>query len=201
MDLSKLTNNRKLYSNLNVKIKTKGKGTKTDSMDSETELNIYQSSFLGYPVNSMDAFVKYNKQNYEFSGFHLNTPFVSLQADGKGNLAKSNQLDFKLEAKDIHPLMKAINQPDISFSGIVDGNIQGPKDSLDINLRYDLTELLYDSISVCHLNGEGGFLFGDSLLFAQAGFNAETLMVDSNAFDKLHVKALYKPSQIDSRIE
>jgi len=201
MDLSKLTSNKKLYSDLNIKLKTKGKGTKIDSMNSETELNIYQSSFLGYPVNSMDAFVKYNKQSYEFSGLYLNTPFVSFRADGKGNLDNSNQLNFRVEAKDIDPLMKAINQPEISFSGIVDGNVQGPKDSLDINFRYDLEELLYDSISVSYLNGEGGALYSDSILFAKTDLSAKHLMLDSNVFEKVHLKALYEPNQIDSRFD
>ena len=201
MDLSKLANNKKLYSDLNIMIKTKGKGTEIDSMNSETELNIYQSSFLGYPLNSMDAIVKYNKQNYEFSGLHLNTPFVSFQANGKGNLKKTNHLNFKMEARDIEPLMKAINRPDISFSGIVDGSVRGPKDSLAINLQYDLAKLLYDSVSVDYLNGEGSLLYSDSILFAQTDFNAETLMVDSNVFEKLHLKALYEPNQLDSRID
>jgi len=201
VDLSKLTNNKKLYSDLNVKLKTKGKGIKIDSMNSETELNIYQSGFMGYPVNSMDANIKYNKQNYEFTGLQLNTPFVAFSAEGKGNLEKSNQIDFSLTAKDIDPLMKAINQPDISFSGVIDGNIQGPKDSLDINLQYDLAKLLYDSISAEYLKGHGSLLFGDSLLFAQTNLNAETLMVDSNAIEKLHIEALYNSNQIDSRID
>lgn len=200
VNLSKLTNNKALYSDLNMKVKTKGKGKKIDSMVSETALNIYQSSFLGSPVNSMDAHVSYNNQHYELSGLHLDTPFVSFSADGKGDVDHTNQLSFRIEAKDIDPLMKAIDQPDISFSGIVDGNLSGPKDSLDINLRYDLANLLYDTISVDALNGEGDFLFGDSLLSAQTDFVAEVLTVDSNVFDKLHVEALYKSNQIDSRI-
>ena len=200
MDLSKLTDNEKLYSDLNVRIKTKGKGKKIDSLNSETDLNIYQSSFLGHPVHSMDATVTIDNQNYEFSGLHLNTPFVSFSADGKGNIDQTNHLSFRIEAKDIDPLMKAINQPGVSFTGSVEGSVQGPKDSLGINLRYDLAGLSYDTISVDHINGKGDFLFGDSLQFAQTDFSAETLTVDSNVFDKLHVEALYESNQIDSRI-
>jgi autotransporter translocation and assembly factor TamB len=200
IDLSKLSTDSKLKSNLNITLKAIGNGKEPKSMETNAILKIDESSFLGHPVQSMDAEIDYSRQNYDIKGLKLESNIASFNLKGKGHLERNNHFDFYLEARDIRPLMKAFNQSGINLEGIVNGTLRGPVDSIDLNLEYDLTNLEYDSIYADFLTGEASALYGDSLVNANTEFEAGSVSKDSLQINRVQVNAGYQPNQIDSRI-
>lgn len=203
IDLSKLTKNKDLQSDLNLNLAVKGEGTQVDNLNTEVDLEVWDSYFLDKPVSNMNMSLLYNKGQYSLYGFHLNTPYAAVGAKGEGHLRGKNLLKFEFLPKNMSGLTEVLNLPDLDMKGAVTGEAAGKVDSLNLLVQYDLSSVEYDSARIERLTGDISAFSGDSLLTGQldslnlsARYNLSSIEYDSLRIKRLTGDA--SASSVDS---
>lgn len=161
-----------ISTNLNGNIYLVGQGKTLNELNSKLTINSYKSSIINYPVNDFSIQAKYNKGEYSFNGLYLNTPFFVLQANGKGNVYKSNNIDFEFSPINIYDLISGFDIPIYSVQGLIKGNITGSIDSLKTLATVNLSDIHYDSIRVNQLNSDFQIFIKDTLYHGHINLDA-----------------------------
>ena len=183
IDLSKLTKNKELQSDLNINLRVSGEGTQVDNLNTEVDLELWDSHFLDKPVSNMNMSLFYDKGRYSLYGLHLNTPYATVGAEGEGNLRGNNLLKFEFLPKNMRGLTEVMHLPDADLKGAVNGEVSGKVDSMNLSVQYDLSSIEYDSLRIKRLKGDLSAFSGDSLL--------------TGKFDSLSLSARYNLSSIE----
>lgn len=148
VDMAKLTANKALASDLNLRIKAKGVDYKPGKMIASLNLQTGASTIFGEPVHGMNAEFNINKNSYSVKKFHLETPYLNANIHGNGNLADKNTLKFSFEFKTIEKIVAALEQNNFRLHGEMKGDITGPIDSLRFNADVLLAEMEMDSLRI-----------------------------------------------------
>ncbi len=192
IDLSKLTKNKDLQTDLNLNLAVNGEGIRADNLNTEVDIELWDSYFLDKPVSNMNMSVLYDKGQYSLYGFHLNTPYAAVGAEGEGHLRGNNQVKFEFLPKNMRGLAEILNLPKMDMKGAVTGEVDGKVDSLNLSVQYDLSSIQYDSLRIKKLTGDISAFSGDSVLTGK--LNAVNLAARYNLssieYDSLRVKRL-----------
>ena len=136
---------------LNGELAIIGKGTSSSSLVANIVLHSDSSQVFGDPVGDFTLIGDYNKGSYNFELKDFDTHYLMLSAEGEGHIKKTNDITFILQPLELSK-MPIFHLPDIRATGQITGNVTGPADSLNARFELDLNDIVYDSISLQHLD-------------------------------------------------
>ncbi|MFP4622075.1 MAG: translocation/assembly module TamB domain-containing protein [Bacteroidales bacterium] len=201
VDLSKFPGNKELHSDLNLRLRSSGKGTNFDSLKAEIQMDVFDSYFLGWSVSSMDLLLSYDRGYYDLGNLNLNSDYAEVQAHGEGNLQKQNFLKFDISPKNMGPLASAFDFPEIETKGNIAGQIEGKRDSLNLSARYNLLNVNYDSLMVARLHGDISLLSEDSLLTGETRVTADSSYLGGQQVKQIALQSSYGKSGLKNSLD
>ncbi|WP_461631516.1 translocation/assembly module TamB domain-containing protein [Labilibaculum euxinus] len=191
IDLSKITKNKKLRSDLNFEIVAAGKGIQPKSMNADLEIQSNGSSIFDLPLEKFKAEINYKKGKYQVNGFHIETPFAFADLTGKGNWEKNNLLELNIKTTDIQHLISALGTDKLQLVGQLKAEIKGPPDSLQISSSVNVTELKLDTISINKITADAEIQFADSTYSGFMNLLVSDSKIQNFSLQELHFKSKF----------
>ena len=202
LDISRLTADTALRSDLNLALRAEGKGTDPDSLQASIELDMTDSHFMDWPLNDMHTEMSYNRQAYRLRGLQLNSPYFSLGLQGEGHLRGQNRLSFDFIAGDMQSFTRRTGLPEINFSGGLSGEALGSLDSMHVSVSYDLSNLYYDTMYVRKLEGHASALLSrDSLLGGELLLSADSSYGVNQWIERISLQSSLDTNYMQNRLD
>lgn len=192
-DITHLSKNDTIQSDINLSIKAKGSGFSPKTMVSDIEIKSDSSSIFELPINDFDAKISYKKGSYQLQGCRLETPFMLATASGNGNI-DNNNLRFSISSKDISTISARVIPKSMKLRGTIDGELNGRSDSLVLHTQADIRALSFDTISIEHCTSESTIKFVNDGIFGSID-----LQLDSIKIQQLDIKKMHLSSQLDNK--
>jgi len=201
LDLSRLTGNDTLHSDLNMALELVGEGTEPDSLKASASLMVNNSSFLDQSISDMQTHLTYQAKKYSISGFNLRMPSLSVHLQGEGDLDGYNRILFDLRPGDLTALTKPLGLPSVGMDGSIQGSIEGSLDSLAVLANYQLSNLRYDSLIVKTLNGEASSLLSaDTLTRGSVRFAADSIFAGNRWISGTSLESSFEQQTLFNRL-
>jgi translocation and assembly module TamB len=191
IDLSSFFGKEQLHSDLNLNLKTSGKGTNPDSLQTEIHLHAGDSYFLGEPVSAMNLSLHYDRGSYDLRDLRLNSALVDMEGGGNGHLRGKNHLHLDVWPGDIQPFLRAFDLPDIGLQGSISGKLAGTTDSIHLTTTYDLFNLHYDTLRTSRLQGSVSLYSVDSLLIGHLETRADSISIGERPIEQIALTSSY----------
>lgn len=190
-----------VYTNLNGNIFLAGQGKSIEELNTKLVINSYDSKVLDYPINDFKINAYYNKGDYSFTGLHMNTPYFLLDAEGNGNLYKSNNIKFEFYPRNIYDLISEFEIPIYKVNGTIKGTVNGAIHSLKADASVSLNNILYDSIHVEKLNSNFNVNINDSLYRGLVNLSAENINFNGFELKKITTSDKFSNNLIQTQIQ
>jgi autotransporter translocation and assembly factor TamB len=201
VDLSKFPGNKELQSDLNLSLKTTGKGTDPDSMNTNIDLDVTDSYFLDKPVKAVNLALEYDRGSYSLRNFSLNSEFADIQAAGEGHIREMHSLQYEVQPKNLRPLHDITGFPQIDIQGNVSGGFEGTRGSLNLAAEYDFFDVHYDTLKTSRLQGNLSVLSRDSLISGDIDVTADSVYLNNQNVKQISVNSSYDNNVLKNRIQ
>jgi len=186
-DLSKINtaaimNDNELKSNINFSLSAVGDGLNLSEMNSDIRLNMKKSSFRNYSINSIDSKFNVSDEIYSIEKFDLLSDYADLNVSGNVSLTKNNDVSFKLVPKDIASLPDLNQFKNVSLNGKLNGNIQGPINSLNSIINFSFNDITFQNNSLNNFNGKIDVTKNNDSLNGHIITNLKNLNINSDSY-------------------
>jgi hypothetical protein len=148
LDLSKLSTNKNLKSNLNFDLQALGQGFTPGELQTKISLRSQKSSLFNQPINKLNADLFLTKKVYQINQFHFEAPYFQVNITGKGNFPQSNLLQVKMKSKNISKVLVTLGMKPADLDGEITADLSGPSQSLDFLSNISITNAKIDSLSL-----------------------------------------------------
>ena len=201
IDLSAFTDKKDLHSDLNLMLRSSGKGINPVSLQTEIHLHAGDSYFLGKPVKAVNLFLQYDRGNYDLHELRLNSALMDMEGGGKGHLRGENHLHFDVWPGDIEPFLRVLDLPEIGLQGNISGQLAGTADSLHLTTTYDLFNIHYDTLKTARLQGRVSLYSVDSLLSGYLETAADSLFLGGKPVKHIALKSSYEKHVLKNNLQ
>ena len=201
VDLSKFPGNKELQSDLNLSLKTSGKGTDPDSMNTNVDLDIKDSHFLDKPVKAVNVALQYDRGSYSLSNFRLKSDYADIQARGEGHIREKHSLTYEVRPKDLKPLHEITGFPMIDIQGNISGSVGGTRDSLNLAAEYDFFNVHYDTLKASRFQGNLSVLSRDSLINGKIDVTVDSAFLNNRTIEQISLNSSYNNNLLKNRIQ
>ena len=99
LDLSKLSRNKNLKSDINIDLQAVGKGFILGELQTNIHLKSTKSVLFNQPITNLNANIVINKKEYLINDIHFETPYLKAILSGKGNSNRKQSYSFRAKIK------------------------------------------------------------------------------------------------------
>jgi len=202
LNIGKILNNKKLITDINMKIALSGSGKTPETASFALNTEIDKAVYADFKIENTIIKLQYDKGNYDIYDFRLHSSVADLVLTGQGSLKDSTNLDLEMYVKDLSSLKHLLKQKEIKTNGLVKANISGNIDSLVSNIRFDLSGTMMDTISIDELSGELAVnIFPKRKQYSgNSKIKADKLQYGKYKLEKLILKSEFSEKQYDNLI-
>ena len=190
INLSPIVSNPTFNSNLNFNIDVLGVGAALDELKAKLTFQMLPSTLTDFSINALDIEAEIENGDYIVDNLSLILPCLTAYASGAGNFQSVRNSDVKVELGDLNDVQHLFGLDSLAASGFLTTQIQGPFDSLAINVFSSLKDIRFNDVDLKLFNGRmRGVLnkkqfWGNSQLFLKDGafqnISLDTLNVSAN---------------------
>ena len=146
-----------------------------DAITADGQITIAQSDVAGFKIDSADVEGQYANRRGTLRQATVKSPDLDVTASGPIALDQAGQTNVKyhVAATNLATLGKLANQPDLSGSAVLDGNVTGNASALRIAGKLDGSNIAYQNNKALDLNS-GYTVTVPDLQFARANVQAQT---------------------------
>ena len=194
--LAPLLGNDSLKSDINLRANLSGEGFDPEMLQARANLNLSQSTFAGYTLDSLAGQVKYRQQNIVIDSLWAKAKSLHLTASGNYNLVGSSDLQLFADFDDVEAFSAFIPLDSVYGEGTVNAQLSGKPDSLSLDATVELQNAGFSDISTDKLvvDAMGQLTSNDTIFEATAhveNFKAGSFELDSiRAFANYFVDSL-----------
>ncbi len=202
LNLGNILNNKKLVSDINMKIDLSGSGKTPETAMFNLNTEIDKVVYADFKIENSLIKLQYDKGSYDIQDFCLQSSVADLSLTGQGSLKDSTKLELEMYVKDLSSLKHLLKQKEIKTNGIVKAQISGNIDSLVSKIQFDLFETMMDTISIDELAGNLALnIFPKRKQYSGNGeITASKLKYGRYNFEKLILKSDFSEKQYDNQI-
>ncbi|MCA9732457.1 MAG: translocation/assembly module TamB domain-containing protein [Deferribacteres bacterium] len=187
IDLDPLLLSDSLHSDINFKIRLRGRHFDPDSMTCEFHFEGGKSSLLGAQIDTLFSWGSWVTDAGKIDTLRLESPLGQFFLAGDLGLSSDNQIRFHGDLGDLQWVEKKIEADTLKAAGAFSGQIQGKLQALVLKGNYDFNNIQYDEIAIGNARGDfnsnltneqisaRGQLFVHSLNYAQTGMDTVTI--------------------------
>ncbi|WP_180335744.1 translocation/assembly module TamB domain-containing protein [Labilibaculum filiforme] len=193
LDLSKLSGNQKLKSNLNLNLQAIGQGFTPGELQTKIQLQASKSVLFKQAITNLSANILIDKKEYQIPKINFEAPYLMAMLSGKGNYSENNQLHLELKSKNIAAPLLALGLQPIDFDGEITSDLSGPLNALDFKSDITIADAKLDSLVLQNLKAS-----------IHARFSGTDLFVESDSVSKkeastdILLKNLYLSTKVDA---
>lgn len=140
--------NNELQTNINGQISIKGTGLDPQKINSKLSLQLDSSRINNIEISKAHILAKINKGKYTIDTLILKNKDLDIIANGNAYSDHVNECKYKLNIKSLNTLSSIINMPPIDFNGLIEGEISGHKDSIQLHSKINLSKIKYNNIKI-----------------------------------------------------
>lgn len=190
-----------VWTNLNGNLILEGRGLHPDKIVAETIINSESSMIMDQRLGDFTLEGEYNKGDYKFDLRDLGAPYFNLTAEGNGNIKKSNDIRFSLEPLDLTGLLETVGLPAVSLTGKISGNLTGTMDSLNTFINLNLSDIVYDTISVGEITAEINGIMADESISGDLQLNIGNVTAGALSLQTADIAAKYQNNLIEADLK
>ncbi len=168
LDIGTLSGIDTLSSAINMTADLRGKGFDPKSLSVVAVLDITESRIQKINVNTLKAFVQYQKENMNIDSLRFQTNTLTLKAKGNYSFRSGSELRLTADLKNMDEFSSFIPLQDLQTGGHLDAHLKGNPDSLNIDAHIDLPNTKY-----------GDYLLGPVLISARAGLSPKDTTINA----------------------
>ncbi|WP_372753953.1 translocation/assembly module TamB domain-containing protein [Labilibaculum sp.] len=154
LDLSKLSANKNLKSNLNFDLQAIGQGFTLGELQSKINLQSQKSTLFNQPLTKLNANLFLHKKEYQINQIIFEAPYLKAQITGKGNFNESNLLQANLKTNNINKVLIALGTKPAVCNGDITAKLSGPSQALDFNSKINIANAQIDSLEIRNLQAK-----------------------------------------------
>lgn len=190
-----------VWTNLNGNLTLDGRGLDPDKIVADITLKSDSSRIMDQWLGNFALEGEYNRGDYKFDLRDLGAPYLNLTADGNGNIKKTNDIRFSMEPLDLTGLLKIFGLPAVSLTGKIAGNLTGTIDSLNTFINLNLSDIVYDTISVGEITAEINANMVDKSLSGGFQLNISNVTAGTLSLQSADIAAKYQDNLIEADLD
>lgn len=219
LDLSVITGNDSLFSDLNITASVSGEWFDPEQLDSDAEIVLSDSRFRQINIDTLHTIAHYENENIIIDSLWLLTEKTQLAASGNyalrsdpGNPGANSYINLLYEFDGLEEFKPYIPLEGLETAGRMNASLKGEAGSLEITSEIELSGNRYRQISLGHLSLISQIRLTPDDTSFNARIHAENLntgdlTVDSltadtkGDLDSLTVKAIISSNEINTQLE
>jgi autotransporter translocation and assembly factor TamB len=203
LNIGKILNNKKLDSEVNMKIAFSGKGRTPETASLNLDTEIEKAVYADFKIENSIIKLMYDKGNYDIHDFQVHSTAADMRLMGKGRLKDSTRLYMEMRIKDLSTLKQFVGNKEIMAAGYVKAQVSGNIDSLVSELQFDFSQVVADTIQMDALSGEMALnIFPERKQFMGNGeILADNLEYGKYRIEKLAINSDFSEKQYNNLIQ
>lgn len=189
LDVSALTKDSTHKSNLNINAFVQGKSFDFEQIVATSHIDVKPSEIMTFPLNSLQADVELNRQNFLINDLSLDAFSSLLNVQGNYDMQGISDLSLDLKITDVKDIAAIFDVDSVQSSLDMKARLSGMPDDLKIDALIHLGNTVYkETMRLDSLIAEvQASITGDSIM-AKANVLAEKILVSDFAIDKATVE-------------
>jgi len=189
LNTAALLKNDNLETDLNLVLSIKGKNFNPDSMTATTIINVSPSRLNDLEIDSLFSLIHLEGQSVLIDTLRLNSNVLNFDLGGNFIPEGNSDLQFKVEIGNLMGVRQFIGADTIQAAGYWRGQIKGRIDSLAVNTKFLLHDLLYDQNFVDSLTGDLEAFVENENVEGKANIHISRAGTPSIVIDEIRLKS------------
>jgi len=148
LNLTEFKGDSTLLSDIGFKMSIRGTDFDPDKMKIDFELRSDQNQIAGVEISHIGIQAGYNSGDYQLKDATILMPGVTLNMSGKGNIKGDQNIKYSVKIDDISLLHPLTGIDSLSLAGIIEGEIKGPVNKLNLEQSAKMTDIRSNDISI-----------------------------------------------------
>lgn len=200
-NLSEITKDTLLTSDLNFNIGIQGKGTDPETMEIAAGIYSGYSTIAGIEMDSLAVTGHYNNGHYGLKEFLVQTsPFI-LEAFGEGDINGSHHLGYHLSLKDVSSLGRILGADSLAAEGFAGGTLSGTLKDAEIVQKIRLHKLKYNDITMDSLQLSLNGFIQDTLYTGNLEAGLKQIKMSGLELETLDMHSVYDGVQLQNELQ
>jgi translocation and assembly module TamB len=187
-NVAEITGNDTLQSDINLSAKVEGQGFDPQKISAGASVRFSESRFQQMILDTLFTQVQYRGKNIQIDSLWAETESTVLAVSGNYNLNGASDIMLHAQFSGLEEWAQFITAEKIFAEGEVNARLKGVPDSLDLEAKVDLKNILYDDLAAEKLlvNASSQITSSDTVAHAQISaenFRTGKLVIDSANFE------------------
>ena len=188
IDLRPIILDDSLATDINLALHAEGTRFLPDQMDAKVTLDASPSAFIGFEIDTLFSIFTFQDYNFIIDTLDVASRLAQLHLSGNIDLESENHIRFTGTIGDLEPIRSLFEADSLRAEGNIAGLVQGKFDSLRCEAKFDLHNLLYNTITGKSAAGDVLLSLISDSLNLQARSQMKHLAISYFLLDSAYVK-------------
>ncbi|HEX9973521.1 MAG TPA: translocation/assembly module TamB domain-containing protein, partial [bacterium] len=188
IDLRPIIRDDSLETDISLALHAAGTSFLPEKMQAMVTLDASPSAFLGVKIDTLFSIFNFQDYNFTIDTLDLASRLAQLHPSGNLDLEAENNIRFTGHVGDLEQIKSILQADSLSARGNIAGFVHGKFDSLLCEATFNLSDLLYNTITSNSINGDVSLSFISDSLKLQSVSYVKHLAISDFSFDSAFVK-------------
>ncbi|MCI0494690.1 translocation/assembly module TamB domain-containing protein [candidate division KSB1 bacterium] len=188
IDLRPIVLDDSLATDISLAVHATGANFLPEKMQAAVTLDASPSAFLGVKIDTLFSIFNFQDYNFTFDTLDVASRLAQLHLSGNLDLVSESRIRFTGEVGDLEQIKSILHADSLRARGNIAGFVQGKFDSLFCEAKYNLNDLLYDTITSDSVIGNVSLSFISDSLKLQSASHVTHLAISDFPFDSAFVR-------------